>query len=107
MEDYIEKNNNNISTSKKIICEGATAAIEKLKKYYSKVDNSKIFAISTSKNKKFNFFFKKVFLVLDPRLRIFYFKEQKWEKNIIQDYTKLIQSEYDVSSLKFLLVLII
>jgi hypothetical protein len=72
---------------------GISKAIDKLKEYYSKTDFSSLYTIATSIYQfismicicyKFRLYVNTLLsLVLDPRFKLSYYKEQKWEKRFI------------------------
>ena len=74
--------------------DAALKAMEKLKKYYKYTDALPYTVTTSMFLFLLNYFiliilyFTNFFLVLDPRLKLQYYKEKKWLKKILMIYTK-------------------
>ena len=89
-----------------------TKGYDKLKTYYIKTDDSKVYPIATSKSQHFKFiylnfvlnlfnyflfsyFFPLLISVLDPRIKLNYYKKQEWEEKYIDAAVKIIKDTYN------------
>src|SRR5437868_6162629 len=76
--DELTKYHNNPNHSYKIIT-AVNAGLIKLESYYSRTNNTAIYIIAT---------------VLDPRLKLDYYKENNWSKDFINDIKATILQIY-------------
>ncbi|GBB89254.1 hypothetical protein RclHR1_15940003 [Rhizophagus clarus] len=75
LEDYCESQNNSSD-----IVIAVKAGIEKLERYYAKIDNMTIYTVAT---------------VLDPRLKLGYYEDHKWKQNFIHFVKKTVMNIYN------------
>jgi hAT family C-terminal dimerisation region len=64
------------------ICRGADAAMDKLKKYYSKTDDSPIYAVATA---------------LNPRMKFVWWARQKWEQHFRDQAESTVRKVWSTS----------